>query len=751
MRRWAAVLIVLVAAILAAVGVSFLSRRAAGNAVPAQKRLEPDVSAVATGWEWAYSDGKRPVITVKARDFKQLKQPPAMDLTGVELKIYHREGAVFDRVRSEAARFSPGEGRLYSDGDVDIELALTGGDAGTEPVAEASDAPAPAAAITRIRSSGVSFDNKTGRADTDRPVTFQLAVGSGSAEGAVYDPQTQELRLKQAVKLRWNGRKPGRLPMDIEAGEMLYREKEGKVELYGYSRFSRGPLRIEAGPAVVTIEEGELRLVETTNAAGRDQRTGRQVEFGAAELTMVFMDDAQVQKITGQGQARLRNTVSSGTTRVDADRLELSFLPGQDSSELARAQAFGRGVAESIPEARAGVRPETRTLRSDSIEIVMRKGGEEIEEVRTHAPGSIDFTPNAPGQRQRHLEGERITIGYASRNQIQSFRAVRAATRTEPDPRVKNAAPRLTSSDDLMAQFDPATGKLLTLEQWGRFRYQEGDRRAQAERARVDEARQRTELADTARVWDSSGSTDAETIVFDDGAGTTQATGKVRTVRLADKTGDPPVRATAARMSTSDRNSRIRYEGAAVLWQGDNRVEGETIEIERRSGILLASGDVSTTLREAGKNAITLVRAASMIYRDKDRVVFYDGGVTMTRPQLRVRSRKLRAYLSGDASEEEATTVPGSALDRAFAEGAVEIVQQEPGRTRTSTSEQADYYVTEGRIALEGGAPQLKELVPGNLPTVTRGRRLTWFSASDRLIVDGAPAAPVESVLKKKK
>lgn len=755
MRRWAALSIVVVAAILAGVGASFLAKRANPQSTPQVSPLPKDVSAVASGWEWAYSDGSRPVISVKARDFRQIKSPPSMDLSGVELKIYHREGAIFDRVVSEQARFSPSEGRLYSEGDVEIELGLAGTgstEPSTPPQPGTPDDPPPATAtLTKIRSSGVSFDNKTGRAETDRPVDFELAVGTGSAEGAIYDPQTQELRLKKAVKLRWKGRKAGRTPMDIEAGEMLYREKDGKVELYGYSRFARGGLRVEAGPAVVTIEEGELKLIETVEAAGTDQRTGRKVEFGADALSLVFMDDAQVEKIIGQGKARLNNNVTSGTTRVNADRLELSFVPGKESSELTRAFATGNGVTESIPEGKPGTRAETRTLRSDSIEVAMRAGGEEIEEVRTHAPGSVEFTPNSLGQRKRRLEGDRITLAYAAKNQLRSFRAVKVKTRTEPDPRVRGSALRVTSSEDLLAQFDPATSKLLTLEQWGNFDYQEGDRRARAGRAKVDEARRRTELSETARVWDRSGSTESETIIFDDAAGTTDASGQVRTVRLAEKEGDPPLRATAARMSTSDRNRQIRYDGSAVVWQGDNRVEGQTIDIDRQNGLLKAAGNVSTTLREEGRNIVTLVKAANMLYRDKERVVFYDGGVIMTRPQLRVRSRKLRAYLSGNATEEESATVPDSSLDRAFAEGAVEIVQQEPARTRTSTSEQADYYTAEGRIILEGGNPQLREVVPGNLPTITKGRRLTWYSLSDRLLVDGAAAAPVESVLKRKK
>ena len=68
--------------------------------------------------------------------------------------------------------------------------------------------------------------------------------------------------------------------------------------------------------------------------------------------------------------------------------------------------------------------------------------------------------------------GERISIRYGAKNQVESLRAVKVATRTEPDPAVKtkNPAPALTWSQDLLATFAPGTGELAQLEQWTNFR-----------------------------------------------------------------------------------------------------------------------------------------------------------------------------------------------------------------------------------------------------------------------------------------
>ena len=116
--------------------------------------------------------------------------------------------------------------------------------------------------------------------------------------------------------------------------------------------------------------------------------------------------------------------------------------------------------------------------------MYMRPGGEEIERVQAEAPGTIDFIPNRPGQKKRHMEGDGITIQYGPENQIQSFTATSVTTRTESEP-VKGKAqpPAITSSKGMAAQFEPKTGDLVQLEQWDDFKYQEGDRQAKADRA----------------------------------------------------------------------------------------------------------------------------------------------------------------------------------------------------------------------------------------------------------------------------
>ena len=122
-------------------------------------------------------------------------------------------------------------------------------------------------------------------------------------------------------------------------------------------------------------------------------------------------------------------------------------------------------------------------------------------------------------------------------------------------------------------------------------------------------------------------------------------------------------------------------------------------------------------------------------------MVDYTGGAVLKRPDMTVTAKQIRAYLK-DADED-------SSLDKAFADGTVKVVStsEKLKRTRTGTSEHAEYYADDEKVILNGGEPLLVDSVKGQ----TRGKQLTWFANDDRLIVDGADRAnPAKSTIRKK-
>jgi lipopolysaccharide export system protein LptA len=141
---------------------------------------------------------------------------------------------------------------------------------------------------------------------------------------------------------------------------------------------------------------------------------------------------------------------------------------------------------------------------------------------------------------------------------------------------------------------------------------------------------------------------------------------------------------------------------------------------------------------DPGPPVFTLVKAPHMAYTDQDRVAHYSGGVFLTRAGLQVKAVDLRSWLAEEGADNR--------LEKAFADGDVQVVQTGPIRTRIGTSQHAEYYTDENKIVLRGGDPQLSDSLRGN----SRGAELTYYSDDDRLVVNGSPTMPSISHIRRK-
>lgn len=750
MRRVRWLLLTIILLLLAVLGVTYTVRQEAQRraAPKAPRSLPLNLNATANDWHWSQTSGDKTVVEVRAKDFRQVREPNQFELTGVDLRLYHKDGKSYDHVTSAKATFDLEAGTLFSDGEVEITMGLR---------AEEPEA----GRLVSIHSSGVSFEARTGKAVTDREAAFTFENGDGKATGAAYDPGTRELLLRSQVELWWRGNRPGAIPMRIEAGELLYKELESKVYLKPWARLKRANLTLETRDAAVTLEKGVIRMVDALEGRGADLYPRREIEYAADRLLMHLDADSKAERIEGDGNARLAASSAAARTETRAQRVEMFFRRDGEESLLERVLASGGAVIESQPTLPPNTPgPDTRVLRSETIEMRMRESGEEIDTLATHAPGVLELLPNRPGSRKRRVEGERIEAAYQPGNQIRSFRATEAATRTENEVKKgKPAPPSLTWSKFLLAEFTPKTAELERIEQWENFRYEEGERKAQAARAVLEQKTNLITLTGSARASDPSGSTAADRILLDQGSNDVIADGNVTSTRLPDGKGgqssmvddSQPVQARAARMRSRRNNRLIRYEGNAVLWQGASRIEADAIDINRENRTLHASGKVFTQL--AGKppapkpgqpgpkdrgTIFTLVRAAELDYSEKDRLAHYRGGATLQRARLEVAAREIRAYLNPKDA--------GTELDRAYADGAVRIVEKSRDRTRLGDSEHAEYYAGEEKIVLKGGDPKLDDSRRG----VTRGRELTYYPQDDRLLVNGQPARPATSLIRRK-
>jgi lipopolysaccharide export system protein LptA len=211
--------------------------------------------------------------------------------------------------------------------------------------------------------------------------------------------------------------------------------------------------------------------------------------------------------------------------------------------------------------------------------------------------------------------------------------------------------------------------------------------------------------------------------------------------------GDEPLQAQARHMESTNKNQTIHYQGSAQMWQGADKIQADQIDLNRdkehreKRG-LIADGSVISTLWEQPKDdekkkgappVLTLVRAPHMVYTDENRLAVYSGGVQLTRPNMKVKSRDLRAYLADSSAD--------SRLEKAYADGAVEIVQVAPDRTRTGTADHAEYFTDDQKVILHGGQPKMVDSVSGD----TNAPELIYTASDGSLQGNGAGGDPVNS------
>ncbi len=145
---------------------------------------------------------------------------------------------------------------------------------------------------------------------------------------------------------------------------------------------------------------------------------------------------------------------------------------------------------------------------------------------------------------------------------------------------------------------------------------------------------------------------------------------------------------------------------------------------------------------------LTVVHAQHLVYTEANRLAVYTGGVQLTRPGLQVKGRELRAFLAEAGAD--------SRLEKAFAEGAVEILQSSKDHTRKGTGGHGEFYTDEQKVILRSTAPgttarMVQTPKISAKPSTSEGTELTYFVNDDRLLITGAPHEPANSRINRKK
>ena len=272
LRRWIAGAAALLLAVVA--GFFFYGRyrlRKIEKDLPA--RLGINIQQTATEWTYSQSSGGHTLFTMKASKESQLKSGHVL-LHNVDITMYGPPGSGRqDRIYGDDFDYDTSSGLAISRGEANIELA------GISQSSAAGDSN-----TIRVRTSGLSFAQKTGVADTEQAVEFQLPRAAGSSMGANYDSKTGVLVLDSHVKITTSS--------------------NGKS-------------------AVVQADHARM-MRESMQAFLTGASMQYETEDGSADAaTVYFRKDGTAERIDAQGHVRMKTdtgaTVGSDTAQIAMD------------------------------------------------------------------------------------------------------------------------------------------------------------------------------------------------------------------------------------------------------------------------------------------------------------------------------------------------------------------------------------------------------------------------------------------------
>ncbi len=705
-----AALVVVVTILLGNYGLRRWRAQQARESLPAS--VPGDVRQQAERFTFSRSEGGQTLFNVEARRTTERAGQTTV-LENVVVTIYGARGERADEIRTARCEYDvEGTGQILCPGEVTVHLR--GGKEGAADTARA----------VRLTTSAVRFDPATSVAWTDQPVRFTFPKGSGEAVGLRYQAQEPAFELQKQVSIQVTGDAE---PTRITGAALRFFAREHAFELVApleitavSDQIIADRIRMEVGPDFKT-----RRIDASGNVRVRGLLRGRPLAARAAQAVADYASDGRMERLRATGQVFIEQPAAAGAaSKEELSCAEAVFVFDSAHRQVERVAATGGARLLSTAA------QQTRELRAPSLELRLRGA----EQTLTTRPGSGAASRPALVIRKQAEEqtilADQIELQFENQERL---RALTAAGSVEMKQARPTQPAQTTSSDTLNARFD-ASGRLAEAEQRGNFRYQSAWK-AEAGRATYSASTGLYVLRESPAVWDSATRTSAREIQLDDRTGLFRGEGEVRTTYNASADGPgfgsgEPAHLSGERLLAERASGRATYHGQARLWQGENRLAADTIDLYRSPKRLVAEGNVSGVFVdtqkavEPGQQRQTVTVASDhFTFTEADRRGLFEGNVTarngfgeLSAPELEV------LFARTDAGNSE--------LRRALARGGVKIQQ---GASQ-ALGEQAEYSAAEQTVTLWGGEPRLIDPTRGT----TEGDRLTLFLPDGRIRVDSA-------------
>jgi lipopolysaccharide export system protein LptA len=730
LRRWFAAGAILGVAIVA--GMYLYARWRVRNTVrEIPEKIGVEIQQTAQGFSISKSEQGRTLFTVSASKAVKFKAGGRTELHDVKIVVYGKDASRFDRISGTDFEFDPRTGDVTAKGQVLIDLE--GNPQGLEHPDQAP--PEVMKNPIHVEANNLQFNSNTGNGSAAGRVEFKTPQADGSALGIQYVAKTGTMTLLSAIVM--NVSQPHNVRLN--AARAIITKNPREIVL-SQPRLVRQDRRLQSDKATLYLRDDNT--VDRVLAEGNVES-----EVHGASEARARADRAEL-FLTGS-QNRMREAILSGNVQLAAQ----GDRPAEAAAGRVTLHFVGDQVLQNV-HAEEGVRLAQKKMgTTDAQDVEMTspvmdvrvKDGHLLESAVTTGPPQIVITQ--PGVSQRTVvTAERFTSSFTEHNRLATLHGA-------PEARIVSSKPgqpdRVSSSQTLDIAFR-SEGGIASIVQQGGLAYVDGTRKAWADRATYTPADQMLVLNGSPRVVDSGMTTTARVIRMNRTTGDAIAEGDVKTTYSELKpqpdggilASADPIHVTSRSMTAHRSPGVAVYSGSAVLWQNANVVQAPTLEFDRDQRTLTAQGaanhPVSTVLVQVEKNGKATpvtIQSAHLNYRDSDRRINLDGGVTIKGADAAMTAQQMAVFLAARTASQGPTerSTPGQ-VEKIVAEQKVVITQP----TRHAVGDKLVYTAADEKFVLTGGPPSIFDAERGKITGVS----LTFYKRDDRVLVEGTETSP---------
>ncbi|HTZ49312.1 MAG TPA: LptA/OstA family protein [Verrucomicrobiae bacterium] len=741
--------------------------------------LTADQERQSIGLTVSKNEGDRTIFTVKASKSTDLRGQDISLLEEVNVTVFGKLGDRHDVIHTHSCRYAKASGAIECSGEVvfDLQTAADAERAKNDKTFKPN--------VIHVETSGVTFNERLGRAETAQSVTFTLPNGFGEGVGGTYLSEDGVLRLEKDVSVTLHqmgalalGKNQNAAASDVvlRGSSMEMGKQSRKVVLAGPATATTNTQELTAGQMTMLLdtqnraqtmiaEPGPLNQTPQVVSHGKLGPTGSGTLW-ADLLTAHLAPEGWVRTIDAQGNVRGK----SDTGEMQAENAHVEMYPRVNQT---KSVTLNGNVHVKQRD------PKTQTARNLATAVLQMnfaggKAGEPnpMQHAETLSRGTMEWTDTDNSQSK--LAADKLAVDFAPATG--KAKDMVATGNVQTERKLEGRPTQTATATNGDAQLD-AGGSWTLINLHGNVHLKDGDRRAESQKALFTRNPQTTVLTGQAIARDESSETRAAKITFNQDTGDIQAEGKVRSTDYGNSKdrihlSPQPSHVIAENMLGNSKTGRALYTGHARLWQGQSVLEADSIELLRNTRVLNAKGNVrgvfpkaendGSTNAGAGKskktpakpNASSSAPAKTCSTQDtkskddatKDNVVVWhvssdtltywdtenrarlEKNVLVQTENERMKGPALDLYFTREGGDEHNGTLGASKISRAVGTGGVEVVQGD----KRGTAEKGVYTADDDRFVLSGGTPTLYDADGG----ITTGRELTFNFADDTIIVD---------------